>query len=153
MASDSEIIFQPIDHGSDRYREMLEIRDRILRAPLGLDFNDDEIAAESSDLHLAGIDTETGELVACLVLSPKSPELVHLRQVAVVENRRGLGIGAALSEFAEKFSAERGFREIKLHAREPVVGFYEKLGYAVRGEPFVEVTIPHREMRKRIAPD
>jgi predicted GNAT family N-acyltransferase len=37
-----------------------------------------------------------------------------------------------------------------LHAREAAVPFYLKLGYALAGEPFEEVGIPHRAMEKTL---
>jgi predicted GNAT family N-acyltransferase len=37
-----------------------------------------------------------------------------------------------------------------MHARVTAVRFYEKLGYEVASEEFVEVTIPHRVMRKQL---
>ena len=37
-----------------------------------------------------------------------------------------------------------------LHAREAAVPFYERLGYLSEGEPFDEVGLPHRAMRKRL---
>jgi len=49
-------------------------------------------------------------------------------------------------------SAEMGYREIVLHARESAVRFYESVGYVAEGEAFTEVTIPHRKMVKRLAP-
>jgi len=35
-------------------------------------------------------------------------------------------------------------------ARVSAVEFYEKLGYAIVGGEFVEVTIPHRKMEKSV---
>jgi predicted GNAT family N-acyltransferase len=35
-----------------------------------------------------------------------------------------------------------------MHARKTAIGFYEKQGYAVFGNEFEEVTVPHFEMRK-----
>jgi predicted GNAT family N-acyltransferase len=35
-----------------------------------------------------------------------------------------------------------------MHARVSATGFYEKLGYEIRGEQFDEVTIPHYIMEK-----
>ena len=137
-----------IDHGSVRYAETLVIRDRILRAPLGLSFDETEIAAEATDFHLVAIDPESGEIAGCLVLSPTGFGTVQMRQVAVIESQRGRGIGKAMVRFSEQFASSKGFVHMKLHAREPVVGFYEALGYAVIGDPFLEVTIPHREMVK-----
>ena len=41
-------------------------------------------------------------------------------------------------------------REVTLHARANVVGFYERLGYSAQGDPFLEVGIPHRHMRRAL---
>jgi predicted GNAT family N-acyltransferase len=35
-----------------------------------------------------------------------------------------------------------------MHARKTAVPFYERIGYQVAGEEFLEVGIPHYEMRK-----
>jgi len=144
--------FLVIEHGSDRYRETVGIRDRILRSPLGLEFSDAELAAESSDHHLVAIDAETREIIACLVLTPLDEEAVQMRQVAVIETRRGEGIGKCLVSFSEQQATRLGFELMQLHAREPVVPFYEALGYEVIGEPFIEVTLPHRAMKKPVGP-
>ena len=37
-----------------------------------------------------------------------------------------------------------------MHARANAVGFYEKMGYKVIGDEFIEVTIPHYVMEKRL---
>jgi predicted GNAT family N-acyltransferase len=37
-----------------------------------------------------------------------------------------------------------------MHARVNAVGFYEKVGYRVHGDQFVEVTIPHYVMEKQL---
>ena len=64
--------------------------------------------------------------------------------------RRARIAANAVKPTAEVLAAARGFREMTLHARESVVGFYERLGYAAEGSPFIEVTIPHRAMRKTL---
>jgi predicted GNAT family N-acyltransferase len=40
----------------------------------------------------------------------------------------------------------RGDREVMLHAQKSAVGFYQRLGFEGRGEPFVEAGIEHLEM-------
>jgi predicted GNAT family N-acyltransferase len=37
-----------------------------------------------------------------------------------------------------------------MHARSNAVGFYEKVGYRTIGEQFMEVTIPHFIMEKKL---
>ena len=71
--------------------------------------------------------------------------------MTVDPGHQGRGVGKRLIAFAEKLSAEMGYREIVLHARESAVRFYESVGYVAEGEAFTEVTIPHRKMVKRLA--
>jgi len=50
----------------------------------------------------------------------------------------------------EAAARARGDAEIALHAQRSAERFYERLGYAVHGEPFVEADIPHIEMRRTL---
>lgn len=139
-----------VEHGSPEYDAEVDLRYRVLRAPLGLAFSSVQLAAEVSDLHLGAF--ESGALIGCLVLTPISSEVVQMRQLAVEPAHQGKGVGRFLVETSEALAVERGFREMMLHARESAVPFYLKLCYSVRGAPFEEVTIPHREMFKVLAP-
>jgi predicted GNAT family N-acyltransferase len=37
-----------------------------------------------------------------------------------------------------------------MHARDTAIGFYEKLGYKVKGDGFIEVNVPHHVMEKEL---
>lgn len=136
--------------GSREYVAEVDLRYRLLREPLGLWFSPKELEAEERERHFCAF--EGRRLVACVVARPLRPGVVQLRQMAVEEDRRGRGVGRRLLDFAEAELADSGFTEAVLHARETAVGFYQKAGYAVEGDPFEEVTLPHRLMRKRLTP-
>lgn len=135
-----------VEHGSDDYVRTVDLRYEILRRPLGLTFDPDQLAAEDRELHLAIFDGD--EVAACLVLTPLEAGDIKMRQVAVASNRQGTGLGRQLVDQSESVAKERGFRRMVLNARESAVPFYLRLGYAIEGEPFEEVTIPHRHMVK-----
>jgi predicted GNAT family N-acyltransferase len=122
----------------------------VLRWPLGLDFTDEQIQAEDSEVHIAAL--EADKVVGCLVLTPMDEGVIKMRQVAVEPELQGQGIGAQVVELSEQVARARGFNEMVLHARDTAVPFYLRLGYEVFGEPFEEVTIPHRKMRKYLGP-
>ncbi|MFN3684387.1 MAG: GNAT family N-acetyltransferase [Fimbriimonadaceae bacterium] len=132
--------------GSREYAAEVDLRYRLLRQPLGLWFSPRELEAEEGERHFGAF--EGRRLVACVVARPLGREAVQLRQMAVEEDRRGRGFGTRLLEFAEAELAGSGFAQAVLHARETAVAFYQKAGYSVEGDPFEEVTIPHRLMRK-----
>ena len=144
--------FVQIDYDSSRYCDLVNFRRRVLRAPLGLDFTPQQLAMERADIHVAAY--LHGELVGCAILTAADDSYgrtVKLRQMAVDPDHQGRGIGTQIVNFAEALSAERGYREIIVHARETAAPFYERAGYVAMGETFMEVTIPHRKMAKRLA--
>ena len=144
----ARIKIETIEHDSDDYWQALVVRDEVLRKPLGLDYSEEDIAAEANQVHV--IARERGEIVGTLLLRGDEGALVQMRQVAVAPKKQGRGIGQDLVKFAESLVwAERG-DEIFLHAREPVIPFYEALGYERVGEMFIEVGIRHVKMRKRL---
>ncbi|MBQ7060606.1 MAG: GNAT family N-acetyltransferase [Clostridia bacterium] len=67
----------------------------------------------------------------------------------VVSKTRGEGLGMRVLRAAVEECTALGAKEIRIEAQVYAVGFYEKAGFAVRGEAFLEDGIPHIEMRLR----
>jgi ribosomal protein S18 acetylase RimI-like enzyme len=137
-----------IDHGTKEYQQMVQLRNDILRKPLGLSFTPEELEKEKEEILIAAFEEE--KMLGCCMLITLDPATVRLRQMAVLNNVQGKGIGKALMIFAENIARDRGFRKMTMHARETAIGFYEKLGYRVNGDQFEEVSIPHYIMEKAL---
>jgi ribosomal protein S18 acetylase RimI-like enzyme len=138
-----------IDHNSAEYRQMVKLRLDILRKPLGLSFTTEELEQEKEDILIAAFEDEENMLGCCL-LTKTDPGTVRLRQMAVSGNLQGKGIGRQMIQFAENVARDYGYKRITMHARNTAIGFYEKFGYQVLGSEFVEVSIPHHVMEKRL---
>lgn len=141
-----------LEYGSCDYQEMIKLRDEILRKPLGLHFTEKYLQQEIDDVLIGCFETEEGNsrIIGCCVLSPIDDELIQLRQMAVREDLQRSGIGREMLEFAEKESLKNNFITMMMHARYTAVPFYERNGYHILGEEFLEVGIPHYEMRKQL---
>jgi len=137
-----------IDHGTKEYQQMVNLRNEILRKPLGLSFDKEELDKEKDDILMGAF--EDDRLLGCCLLTRMDAFTVRLRQMAVPNNMQGKGVGRALMIFAENIARDLGYRKLCMHARQTAVGFYQKLGYSVTGEPFEEVTIPHYIMEKAL---
>ncbi len=137
-----------IDHGTREYQQMVNLRNDIQRKPLGLSFDAAELEKEKDDILMGAF--EDDRILGCCMLTRMDPTTVRLRQMAVPGSMQGKGIGRALMIFAENIARDLGYRKLCMHARKTAVGFYEKLGYAVAGPEFVEVTIPHYIMEKTL---
>lgn len=135
-----------IKFGSDDYKKSIELRDKILRKPLGMVFTDDFLAQDEKQYNIGAFDGE--KIVGILLFQVIEEKLVKMRQVAVDDNLQGKGIGRKLVEFSEKFIKDKGFNKIELNAREVAIPFYEKLNYKPVGKEFIEVGIVHIKMEK-----
>ena len=69
-------------------------------------------------------------------------------RMAVDLEWRRHGVGGRILTFLEQEARSRGLRQSLLHAQEYVKSFYASHGYAEHGDVFLEVGIPHVEMRK-----
>lgn len=137
-----------IDHGTPEYEQMIKLRGDILRKPLGLDFSDEELEKEKENLLMGAYEDDV--MLGCCMLVEEKPQTVRLRQMAVINDLQGKGIGKALMQFAENLARDRGYKKITMHARKNAIGFYEKMGYKKMGEEFEEITIPHYNMEKEL---
>ena len=137
-----------IDHGTKEYHQMVDLRLEILRKPLNLRFTKEELENEKEDILIGAF--EEDKILGCCLLTRIDENSVRLRQMAVQNNLQGKGIGASMLNYAENIARDHGFKNMVMHARKPVIGFYEKLGYKVTSGEFEEITIPHHVMEKAL---
>lgn len=141
-----KIEIKQIAFGGAEHKKEIELRYKVLRQPLGLNYTQEQLDAEKDESHFAAFDGEI--LVGCLLMKAIDNKEIKMRQVAVDEDYQGKGVGKSLVLFSENFASENSFSLITLHARKTAVPFYEKLGYKIVGDEFTEVTIPHFKMKK-----
>ncbi|QOW47129.1 MULTISPECIES: GNAT family N-acetyltransferase [Acinetobacter] len=67
-------------------------------------------------------------------------------RVAVLKNYRGQGIGQQLMQYIIMVAATEQRAFLKLSAQVHAIGFYEKLGFQVKGERYLDCGIPHVDM-------
>lgn len=129
------------------YAGVYELREEILRKPLGLSLENEDLSADRTDHIIAAI--AGNKVIGCVMLQPKTGDTIKLRQMAVAAEWQGKGIGRQLVNYAEDMALRKNYRHIILHARDIAEGFYKTLGYTVvPGDPFTEVGIPHVVMEK-----
>ena len=147
VGTDRELI--EIEFGSLLYREELELRDEVLRKPIGLKYSEADLEKEPGYRHFGLL--SDGQLAACLMVVPHPENVAQIRQMAVREDLQGQGWGRHLMRSVEELLTREGrVRSFFLNARHTAIGFYTGLGYVITGDPFTEVGIPHRRMEKQI---
>lgn len=142
----SQYLFREFAYGSDAYRQECELRQRVLRTPLGMNLYDEDLTGEAAQLHFGLFDRDV--LTASVIAAPISATEVKLRQMAVEPKLQGQGYGRTLLQRVEADLLTRGYGVASLHARITAVGFYAKLGFMRVGEEFLEIGLPHVKMQK-----
>jgi predicted GNAT family N-acyltransferase len=71
-------------------------------------------------------------------------------RMAVIKDYRGQGIGLQLLQQALKQAKQQGFQQATLAAQCHAIAFYQKLGFAVTSEIFLDAGIAHQMMTKKL---
>ena len=140
------IDIQIVEYDSELQKKSVELRYKVLREPLGLIYTAAQLAEEKDEIHLVA--TQNTKVLGVVVLKKLDNFVLIMRQVAVDSNLQKSGIGKKMVVFSVQYAVENGFNSIELHARDAAKDFYLKLDYHIVGDMFVEVGIPHYEMKK-----
>jgi len=138
-----------IQFDSDDYHNTLELRERLLRAPLGLTLSQYDLQDEDKQFHFAAF--SDASLAGACVIKPDKNHSYQLRQMAVDSDFQGLGIGHRLIEAFETHLKALACKEIWMNARTSAQAFYEKKGYQVKSEVFDHLGVEHVKMVKNMA--
>jgi len=143
------ITYREISTKDREYALEKELRNRVLRIPLGLTLSEQDLQGEDRHAHLVAMD-ERGHMIGCvLVAFPNNG--AKIRQIAIEEAYRSRGIGTMLIKDAEQAIRRRNIGTVTLHARVTARRFFEMLGYTAASDVFTEVSIQHVKMDKVLA--
>ncbi|WP_041140218.1 GNAT family N-acetyltransferase [Beduini massiliensis] len=134
-----------IEWNSEAYKKALELRDKVLRQPLGMSIYDDPLEAEKNDLHI--IVMEGTQVIGVCFYRTIDQETMQMKQVAVDPSFRNRHVGTEMFMQSIQKLKPLHVKTIMVHARENALGFYQKLGFEECGDPFLEVGIRHHLLK------
>jgi predicted GNAT family N-acyltransferase len=141
------VIKQPATH--DDFRRYFKLRWRMLRAPWGEPEGSEVDDIEDQCIHIMAVDGHN--VVGVGRLQYNSIEEAQIRYMAVAETYEGNGIGRQIVSRLEQGAVDRNIKTIVLDAREPAVGFYQKLDYRIEEKSYLLFDeIQHYRMIKRL---
>jgi len=111
------------------------------RIPVEMEWDEaDDTAVHALARNRLGLPVATGRLLQ------HAPGVSRIGRMAVNRVLRGSNLGRDVLRALMQAAAQRGDREVLLHAQRNAEGFYARLGFLPRGEPFEEAGIVHIEM-------
>ena len=111
------------------------------RIPVEMEWDQaDDAAVHALACNRLGLPVATGRLLQ------HAPGVSRIGRMAVNRVLRGSNLGRDVLRALMQAATQRGDREVLLHAQRTAEGFYARLGFKPRGEPFEEAGIAHIEM-------
>lgn len=137
-----------IDFQSKYYQDVLILRNKILRIPLGMNLFDEDLDEDKDQYIVVALENEN--IIGCLMLIILDAKTVKFRQMAVDDTCQLNGVGTMIIRYAENFCVLNDYTFIELHSRISAKNFYLKNGYIALVDEFEEVGIPHVKMVKSL---
>ncbi|GAA4810142.1 GNAT family acetyltransferase [Marinicella pacifica] len=145
--------FKEYDVKSICYPQAWDLREQVLRTPLGLSLTAKDRDSDQNCWHFGLF--KNNQIIATVTIEPQDvandkPQHVKLRQMVVSPDFQNQGLGQKLIKNTEQALHEKSVTSIILAARLPAVKFYQKLGYKPRGSVYHHLRIDHRDMWKNL---
>lgn len=78
-------------------------------------------------------------------------EIGKVERICVLREARGTGAGNAIMLGIEEYAKNKHISSLKLNAQTTAIPFYERLGYEIISEEFMDAGIPHKTMKKLLS--
>ena len=133
--------------GGDAAAVRTEVFVQEQRIPVEMEWDE----ADPTALH-AVVCNRLGQPLATGRLLQHGPGQGRIGRMAVCRVMRGSDLGRDVLQALVHAARQRGDHEVLLHAQRSAEGFYARLGFRPRGEPFEEAGIAHIEMFTDLQP-
>ena len=106
----------------------------------------EELEWDEHDQHCTHVlvTDETNKAIACGRLKTDG----HIGRMAVLKNYRSAGIGTSILKELLAHAKSLNIEKVYLHAQTSAISFYEKQGFEVISEEFMDAGIAHKSMEK-----
>ena len=143
------MVIENIEYGSIDYKKTLELRNKVMRIPLGLNIYDEDFSFEKAALIAGAFENE--QLIGVGTMSHHDTTF-KLEYLCVDTDIQHHGTGGKILEWLEKRAMAKRGKKIILDARVSAQKFYENHGYKAVGDVFFlsYAPVPHILMEKTL---
>ena len=131
-----QVTWSEASHPLSEIRREVFIVEQAVPPELELDGQDD------GAFHLIAL-TKEGTAIGCVRMLRDG----HIGRMAVLKPWRGQGVGGQLLEQMIKLAKEMSLHGVELDAQCHALPFYQRFGFVVCSETFMDAGIPHKTMK------
>lgn len=136
------------DLNSQIYKDALAIRYKVFvdeqKVPSDLEID------EFEEKSIYGVLYDSDQAVATVRIYSLNNKVYKVQRVAVLKQLRGQGLGKRLMLDVERKAKEMQVEHLKLDSQNTAIPFYQKLGYEISSDEFLDAGILHHTMIKKI---
>ncbi|MET3683352.1 putative GNAT family N-acyltransferase [Alkalibacillus flavidus] len=126
--------------------EAFDIRKIVFVEEQNVPFEEEMDEHDDHAIHFVGYSLERRPIAASRLRF--TDEYGKLERIAVLKEERGNGYGRDIILAMEEVIRDKGYPKAKLNAQTYAIKFYEKLGYEIISDEFMDAGIPHVTMVK-----
>ncbi|WP_263263824.1 GNAT family N-acetyltransferase [Pseudomonas sp. RIT-PI-S] len=127
------------------YKQIHRIRESVFVAEQAVAPEQEWDSEDETAIHFLA--EESGFAIGTARLLPDG----YVGRLSVLKDWRGLKVGDALMQAVIAEASQRGIGELKLTAQLYATAFYQRFGFEVVSEEFLEAGLPHVDMVRRLA--
>lgn len=137
----------------------MKLRHLVFVEEQGVPVSEEVDGLDESCTHILAIDGDglsagTPVAAARLRFVPEPAEdrvVAKVQRVCVAPDYRGRGLGRKMMEFIlSHIRSDDRTKTVRLSAQTDAMGLYEKLGFTVTSETYMDAGIPHKDMEKQL---
>jgi len=135
---------------NEEFKAYYHLRWKLLRKPWGQPEGSEVDEIENNCYHIMAIDNKQ-LIIGIARLQFNTEKVAQIRYMAVVAEHERQGVGRLMMHALEQQAKQKNIKTIILDAREPAIGFYEKLGYRITQKTYLLFNeIQHFKMQKKL---
>ena len=142
-----ELVVKLVEN-EDEFEGAIAVRFRVFVAEQSIPPEEELDDADATATHVIALHQHRTVGTGRLMIRDEATAIIG--RMAVDQEWRRRGIGGLILEHLEEVARSQGMSRSVLNAQEYVKGFYASHGYVEHGGVFLEVEIPHIEMRKEL---
>ncbi|MGV3722358.1 MAG: GNAT family N-acetyltransferase [Actinomycetota bacterium] len=136
-------------HSDEEYQAALRVRRLVFVQEQGGPLEDEPDQHDATARHFVMVHAD--EVIGAARIYQPEAGLTKIGRVCLLPERRGEGLGELLMRELLRYAASLEAARIVLDAQCYAIPFYERLGFRVVGEEFLDAGIPHRRMELPLA--
>ncbi|MBR3839854.1 MAG: GNAT family N-acetyltransferase [Erysipelotrichales bacterium] len=143
------MVLKIIEYGTNEYNKSLELRNKVMRKPLGFNLYDEDLSNEKDAVMIGAFEND---MIIGVGVMTHDDTIYKVECLCIDFEVQHKGVGGRILENLEAKAKASGGKKMCLDARVSAEGFYHKHDYIGSGDTYLHehAPVPHIAMEKNL---